>query len=296
MTVAEWRRRAARSLLDTLGDSLAASIEVDALLCHVLQKSRTWLFAYPESPLDPEALQTLDGLLKRRCSDEPLAYLTGEREFRSRTFYVNNDVLVPRDDTEVLVDSALAAMQAYTGRDSPCRVVELGTGSGIVAICLALEAPSENVLITATDIDAQALDVARRNAQRHGAGLGFVQADWLAPFADNSVDILVSNPPYIATGDKHLDRLTHEPQHALVSGVEGLSAIKALAEASRRVLRAGGHLIIEHGYDQQAAVAQLFARAGLTNIGVNVDLAQRARVSFARHPDSTDTYLETTQT
>lgn len=281
-TVGAWRRAAAaRIALDGPADASPA-LEADLLLMHVLELERTALWAHPDRRLDGTALDALDALLARRLDAEPIAYLVGRREFLDRKFIVRPGVLVPRPETELLVELALAAVHALSARAAPIVVLELGTGSGIVAASIAavLERDGIPASTVATDIDPVALDVARRNAHAPGVP-ALVRGDWLDAFGDGCADVLVSNPPYVAAGDAHLVALRHEPLHALASGADGLDAIRAIAGAAPRVLRTGGAILLEHGHDQGAAVRSLLEATGLRDARTRLDLAGRERVSLA---------------
>ena len=219
----------------------------------------------------------------RRAAGEPLAYLLGSAWFAGREFAVTPAVLIPRPDTEVLVEQGLAAI---AGKVAP-RVVDLGTGSGIVAVTLALARPDAEV--SAVDISSAALEVARGNAVRHGVGLRFLLGDWLAPLAGERFDLIVSNPPYVAEGDPHLTRdgLPFEPQGALTDGVaggDGMACIAHLAAHAAACLVPGGWLCIEHGYDQAVKTRTLLQVAGFSEVASWRDGAGIERVSGGRWP------------
>ena len=254
-----------------------ASIEAELLLRHATGRSRTSLYAWPEAALGTAELAALADLLERRLAGEPLAHLTGTREFWSRDFEVGPDVLVPRADTETLVERALELLPRLPAG----LVVDAGTGSGAVAVALALECERE---IVATDRHVSALRVARRNARRHlpPGRVAFVQGDWLAAFAERSVALLVSNPPYLAEDDPHLPSLTREPRAALVSGENGLESIRVLAGQAKRVLKHGGAVLVEHGFSQGEAVRELFSARGCTEVATVRDLNGHERVTEAR--------------
>jgi release factor glutamine methyltransferase len=233
--------------------------EARALLAHRLRVSRERLVAHPESIVAAADAEAFDALARRRVQGEPLAYLLGEKEFYGRAFAVTPDVLVPRPETELLVDLALERMRSV---ERP-RVLDLGTGSGCIAVTLALECPAARV--TATDACAGALAIARRNAGRLGAAVAFQPGDWYDALpVDATFDLIVSNPPYVAAGDPHLADLRFEPMRALTDGQDGLACLEAIAAGARRRLAPRGWLLVEHGYDQAAAVAALFARSGLS--------------------------------
>ena len=282
MTIAEWRQLATTGLLARNVDSIAARIDAEALLAHVLNRSRTWLFAHADEPLDASARTQLDALMERRNEGEPLAYLVGYREFRSHQYRVTSAVLVPRDDTETLVDAALQAAHEVLERGSQCRILEAGTGSGIVAISMAMELNDTRATITASDIDKEALQIAQENATTRGADIDFLQGDWLSAIAEQCMEIVVSNPPYIACDDIHLTELQREPQHALVSGTDGFDAIRRLIADSKRVLSGNGTLLMEHGYEQGPDVARLLRAAGYEMIEHHRDLAGHVRVTTGR--------------
>jgi release factor glutamine methyltransferase len=248
--------------------------EARLLLGHVLRQPAAWLIAHAEVVLDEAALLGFASLVARRAGGEPVAYLVGRREFFGREFAVSPAVLIPRPETELLVDIALA-----TGATS---ILDLGTGSGCIAVTLALEIPRAQV--TAVDVSATALGVARNNAERHGATLRLLQSDWFAELLGECFELIVANPPYIAAADPHLAAgdLRHEPPAALASGAEGLDAIRQIIAAALAHLAPGGQLWLEHGYDQAAAVYKLLTAAGLTDIRQHRDLAGIVRVSGGR--------------
>lgn len=257
-------------------------LDAEVLLAFVLDRSRSWLLARGGERLGADDARRYDALIARRAAGEPVAYLTGSREFWSRRFRVTPDTLIPRPETEHLVEAALARLPAGRG----CAIADLGTGSGIVALTLALERP--DCRVTATDISAAALAVARDNAVRLDArNVGFHQGDWFAGLDDRVFDLVVSNPPYVANGDPHLDEgdLRHEPPVALAAGATGLEAIRVLIAQARNHLAPGGWLLIEHGHDQAAAVAALFAEHGYADIDSLSDLAGHARVATGRRPE-----------
>lgn len=248
------------------------------LLRAALQASDAYLAAHPEQPLtEAQHAAYLDWAARRRAG-EPVAYITGEREFYSLPFTVNPAVLIPRPETELLVDVALDAIPA----DAPCRVLDLATGSGCVGVAIAVHRPRAQV--TATDISPAALAVARDNAARHGVKIEFVESDWFAALAGRRFDLIVSNPPYVADGDVHLGQgdLRFEPRRALVAGHAGLDCIETVVEQAAHFLDAGGCLLFEHGHDQGACARTLLAAAGYGDIVTRRDLAGIERVSGGR--------------
>ena len=267
----------------TLGQALAAARQrIDRLDARLLLQYATGcthadLLARPETPvLEPAYAQFVEWI-ERRAAGEPLAYLVGEAEFRGRVFQVSPDVLIPRPDTEVLVELAL---ERLSGIAQP-RVLDLGTGSGIVAISLALEWPVARVV--AVDLSVAALQIAANNAGRLAADVDWRIGDWFQPVASERFDLIVANPPYIAAGDPHLagDGLPHEPQSALTDGGDGLDCIRHIIAAAAAHLQPGGSLLLEHGHDQGAACRNLLTAAGFQEPFTHPDLAGSDRVSGA---------------
>lgn len=253
--------------------------EARLLLRHLLGCTAAWLEAHRDDELAAADAENFSARVARRAAGEPVAYLTGVREFYSREFVVTPAVLIPRPETELLVD---LAKDAVAGMAAP-RILDLGTGSGCVAVTLALELPGATV--TALDLSAAALAVAQRNAARLAAPVRFMQSDWFGALAaQRGFDLVVANPPYVAAGDPHLAAgdLPFEPALALACGADGLDAIRRIVAAAPGHLRAGGWLLFEHGYDQAAAVAGLLQAAGYGQIQQQCDLAGIVRVSGGR--------------
>jgi len=265
----------------TLGELLASARgRIDRLDARLLLEYATGcthadLLARPEMPVIGPAAMQFEDWVARRAAGEPLAYLVGEAEFRGRVFQVSPEVLIPRPETETLIELALAKLQ---GMPVP-RVLDLGTGSGIVAILLALECPSAT--LAAVDLKNGAISVARNNAGRLGASVQFVESDWYSALAGQQFDVIVSNPPYIAAGDPHLagDGLPFEPQCALTDGGDGLDCIRAIVAGAPANLAPGGWLLFEHGYDQGEASRNLLTAAGFKAAFTHPDLAGIDRVS-----------------
>jgi release factor glutamine methyltransferase len=234
-----------------------------------------WLIAHDTDPLSDAQTAPFEALLARRLAGEPVAYLTGTREFYGRSFQVSPAVLIPRPDTELLVELALAGIPSEQAVD----VLDLGTGSGCIAITLALERP--HAWVTAVDRSPAALAIARQNADIHHASVEFLTSDWFTALAGRRFDIIVSNPPYIAAADPHLVRgdVRFEPASALAAGREGLDDLRQLAGSAGRHLRPGGMLMLEHGYDQGPACLALLEEAGFTSLTQARDLAGHPRVS-----------------
>ena len=253
--------------------------EAELLLAHVLGRTRAWLFAWPEHEAGAEQADAFERLVEARCAGAPVAYLLGRRGFWSFDLAVSPAVLIPRPETELLVELALERVPA--GED--CALADLGTGSGAIALALAHERPHARVV--ATDASAAALAVAHTNAQRLGIGnVRFVHGDWYAPLGASRFALVASNPPYIAADDPHLARgdLRHEPLSALASGHDGLDAIRAIVADAPAHLRAQGWLLVEHGFEQGEAVRALFAQRGFTEVHSVRDVAGHERVTLGR--------------
>lgn len=253
-------------------------MDARVLLRHVLQCPAARLVAWPEQRLEAADWAAYRGLVERRAAGEPVAYLTGAREFYGREFRVTPAVLIPRPDTELLVELALAHFAGRRG----VRLLDLGTGSGALAVTLALELDAPEV--TALDRSREALWVAMANAARLGASVSFVQSDWFAALGEERFELIVANPPYIAAADPHLDEgdLRFEPRGALAAGAIGLDDLTEIVAAAPARLEAGGWLFLEHGYDQAAAVRGLLADAGFASIASWKDLAGIERASGGR--------------
>ena len=268
----------------TIGEAWRAAsqrierLDARLLVEHVAGCSHTDLIARPERAVTPVQATQLEALVARRAAGEPLAYLVGSADFHGLEFVVSPAVLIPRPDTEVLVELAVQQARQF----SAPRIVDLGTGSGIVAVMLAHLCPPAEV--TAVDVSSEALDVARINAARHGVRVNFLAGDWYAPLHNARYDLIVSNPPYVVDGDFHLQQngLPFEPQGALTDGVaggDGLSCIRAIVDGAPAHLQPGGWLLLEHGYDQAAPVRALLAAAGFSGVASWCDLSGIERVS-----------------
>jgi release factor glutamine methyltransferase len=269
--------------VDTVGGLLTraralgvARLDAQLLIAHHLLQTRSWLLAHDDAPLSAERARTVEHALARRAEGVPLAYLVGEREFHGLVLQVTPAVLVPRPETEGLVDWALERLTA----DRHGAVVDLGTGSG--AIALALKHRWPEATLTATDTSPDALAVARANAARLGLGIEFIAGDWWQPLAGRRFDLAVSNPPYIAATDPHLAALAYEPRGALTPEGDGLDALRRIVAGAPAHLRRGGWLLLEHGYDQADAVTALLAAAGFEAVETRVDMAGRPRTTGGR--------------
>ncbi len=264
---------AARRLAAT---SDSARLDAEVLLMHVLEVGRTHLYAWPEKTLSSGEAERFETLIDRRSAGEPVAYLTGEQEFWSLTLWVTPATLIPRPETELLVERALAAIPS----DAAWQVADLGTGSGAVALALASERPACRII--ATDRSETALETAAANGTRLGIGnVEFREGNWLEPLEGERFNVIVSNPPYVAEHDPHLNRgdLRFEPVTALASGADGLDAIRTIAAAAPACLAPGGRLLLEHGFDQGAAVRGLLTGAGFSAVQTWRDAAGLERVT-----------------
>jgi len=254
-------------------------LDAELLLAQVLGKSRTQLRTRPELEIEDTDQRAFDGLLMARLQGVPLAYLAGEREFWSLPFRLSRATLIPRPETETLVEAALACIPP----DRAWQVADLGTGSGIVAAAIA----SERLLcrVTATDVDQAALAIAGENAARLGLGnIEFRCGSWYQPLAGLQFNLIVSNPPYVREGDPHLNQgdVRFEPRRALVSGADGLDAIRSIVENAPAHLQAGGWLLLEHGYDQAEAVRGLFEAQQFIEVRSSRDLSGHERVTLGK--------------
>jgi len=252
-------------------------VDAQVIMAHLLGVNRAYLAAHPMQVLTESQDARVDLMVAQRALGLPVAYVIGKREFYSREFEVSPEVLIPRPETETLVETALR--HPVEGRGL-INILDLGTGSGVLAITLALELPGAR--LTATDSSPAALALARTNAKALGADVEFLQGEWYAPVAKRRFDLIVSNPPYVAGGDPHLAQgdLRFEPRHALTDGSgDGLDSIRHIVEGARAHLNPGGGILIEHGYDQAPAVAALLGKANFVDLASIQDLAGIPRVA-----------------
>jgi len=277
--------------MDTLADALRAAtarltdsdspqLDAELLLAHALGTGRSHLRAHPEAVLGASQARRYAELVEARRRGEPIAYLTGEREFWSMQLKVTSATLIPRPETELLVERALELIPASADWD----ILDLGTGSGAIALAVAKERP--NCRVAAVDISAAALAVARENAHRlQIRNVEFLQGDWFAPVRDKRFQMIVSNPPYVGSGDPHLEEgdLRFEPKQALVSGSDGLQDIHRIVSEAAAHLHPGGQLLLEHGYGQGAAVRASLQTMGFTQAHSMLDLAGHERISLGLH-------------
>jgi release factor glutamine methyltransferase len=274
-----------RDLLNQAAATLACAsdaprLEAEVLLACTLNRSRCHLHAWPEHTPEADQAHRFRALLARRQRGEPIAYITGHREFWSMDLLVTPATLIPRPETELLVEIALARIP----EDRAARIADLGTGSGAIALAIARERQRSRVV--ATDASAPALAIARHNAERLGLdNVEFRQSDWYSELGAERFDAILANPPYVAIADPHLEcgDLRFEPRVALAAGADGLDAIRAIAAGAIAHLNPGGWLLLEHGFDQGEGVAALLQTQGLVDISQHRDMAYLIRVSGGRH-------------
>ncbi|RDS84584.1 peptide chain release factor N(5)-glutamine methyltransferase [Dyella monticola] len=274
-----------RQLLTTATQRLGDRLDAEVLLAYALSKPRSWLIAHADDALSPEHVSAYKLLIEQREAGEPVAYITGRRGFWTFDLQVTSDTLIPRPETELLVERALQHVPA----DKACHVLDLGTGSGAIALAMARERPRAHVV--ATDVNADALAVAQHNARHHHVhNISFSLGEWFAPLGERRFDVIVSNPPYIESGDPHLQQgdLRFEPMRALASGVDGLDDIRRIVAQATHHLVPGGWLLFEHGWNQGDAVRTLLRDAGFVELSTTRDLEQRDRVSAGQKPVSED--------
>lgn len=283
-SIADILREEIRSLSNTLAlDLTTARIEVQCLLQHVLCAQRAYLLAHPEQMLSESQQREFDTLLASRLRGEPIAHLLGEREFFGLNLKVTPATLIPRPDTELIVELALARIS----QTEPYRVLDMGTGSGAIALAIAKHKP--NVEVVAVDASVDALAVAIENTRSLGvANVRFMQSDWFSTLIGRRFDLIVSNPPYIASDDIHLSQgdLRFEPLSALASGADGLDDIRRIISAAPQYLTSNGWLLLEHGYDQAGSVRDLLTQRGFMEVFSEKDLAGIERVTGGIFLDS----------
>lgn len=273
-TIAESLRKA-RHQLENVSET--SQLDAEILLSHALECDRSYLRTWPEKPLSLEQQTQFQKLIDRRQAGEPIAYIIGERDFWDMTLHVSTDTLIPRPETETLVEQALNIIPP----DAHWQIADLGTGSGAIALAIARERP--HCQLVATDISAAALAIARDNAARNEVhNIRFVEGAWLAPLAGELFNMIVSNPPYVHPDDPHLQQgdLRFEPLSALHSAPDGLTDIHTLSDTARRHLHPGGWLLLEHGFDQGPATRACLAAFGYQQVHTIEDLAHHPRVSL----------------
>lgn len=264
------------TLATILKESGLPMLEARLLAAHALGVERVWVSAHDREDIGELSCNAIESLLRRRRAGEPVAYLTGEREFYGLLLSVTPDVLIPRPETELLVDCAIPLLHGGG------RALDLGTGSGAIAIALALNCPEAEVI--ACEASEAALGIARANARRHAAAVRFVRSDWFAGLRGERFNLVVSNPPYLALDDPHLDLgdLRFEPREALVAGRDGLECLEAIAASARDHLLPGGSLLMEHGHQQGESCVGMLERLGYSAVCDHRDLAGTGRTVQAR--------------
>jgi release factor glutamine methyltransferase len=265
-----------KEALLTATQRLGDRVDAEVLLAYALSKSRSWLIAHADDMLSAEHASAYTVLVEQREAGEPVAYITGRRGFWSLDLEVTPATLIPRPETELLVELALERLPV----DAASTVTDLGTGTGAIALAIARERPRARVI--ATDASAEALAVAQRNAERHGIkNVSFAHGDWFAPLGDQRFDVIVSNPPYIESHDPHLNQgdLRFEPISALASGVDGLDDLRRIVAEAGRHLATDGWLLFEHGWHQGEAARMLLRNAAFTKVSTTRDLEERDRVT-----------------
>lgn len=260
------------------GASDTPKLDAELLLAYCLQKPRSYLYSWPEQQLNAEDWQRFQTLIDKRVLPTPIAYLLGEREFYSLVLKTGPATLIPRPETELLVDTAIEIVDA----NSATEVLELGTGTGAIAIALKFHRPNKNII--ASDINLDCLNLARQNAIQHEVTIEWIESDWFTQISPHrKFEVIISNPPYIAAGDPYLGKgdLPAEPLAALTPGKTGLEALEQIIANAPAYLSPGGYLLLEHGYDQQEQVANLMQTHGFSDIACKLDLNRLPRVSLA---------------
>ena len=277
-TIAELIQKAEQSI----NCSESARLDAEILFCDVMQIRRSRIYSHPEQVIPDEKSALFQSLIEQRRQGHPIAHLTGKKEFWSLELTINEDTLIPRPETELLVETALQMIPD----DAVFNILDLGTGSGAIAIAIASERP--NSKIVATDINTNALSIAKNNAETHKLNnIQFYLSDWYQYIPLQSFDLIVSNPPYIKKDDEHLSQgdVRFEPELALVAGADGMQAISIIIENAKRYLANDAYLLIEHGYDQKALVQEAFLRHDFRQVKTFQDLSRRDRMTHGQSPD-----------
>lgn len=257
--------------------SSSARLDAEILLCDVMRFNRSKIYSHPDQPVADEKLTLFKSLIEQRRQGHPIAHLTGKKEFWSLELAINEDTLIPRPETELLVETALKLVPD----DTECNILDLGTGSGAIAIAIASERPHCNII--ATDINANALAMAKKNAAFHGlTNIQFLVSDWYKNIPAQTFDLIVSNPPYIKQDDEHLSQgdVRFEPKLALIAGTDGMQAINIILELAKTFLASDARLLVEHGYDQKELVRHGFLVNGFNQVTTIQDLSGQDRITY----------------
>jgi len=263
--------------------SESARLDAEILFCDVMQFNRSRIYSHPEQIIPDDKSALFQSLIKQRQKGHPIAYLTGKKEFWSLELAINEDTLIPRPETELLVETALQIIPA----SAAFNILDLGTGCGAIAIAIASERP--NCKIVATDISENVLTMAKRNAETHHLkNIQFYHSDWYQNISLQSFDLIVSNPPYIKQDDEHLSQgdVRFEPEHALVAGADGLQAINMILENAKRYLASDAYLLIEHSYDQKSLVQEAFKKHNFKQLKTFQDLSGQDRMTQGQSPEN----------
>lgn len=260
-------------------------LDAELLLCHTLDVNRSYLFTWPEKELTTHQYEQFQQLIEQRLTHQPIAYILGNKEFWGLDLQVSSDTLIPRADTETLIEATLALKPANINQ---CKVLDLGTGTGAIALALKHEWPNSE--ITAVDFSLGALEVAKQNAINNQLNVNFLHSNWFSALTAKDFDIIVSNPPYIEENDQHIFQgdVQFEPRSALTSGQDGLDDIRLIIDQAWSFLKSDGWLVIEHGYNQAQVMQQLFSDKGYQHYQLHKDLAGNARISLAQKNESLD--------
>ena len=266
---------------DAISDS--ARLDAECLLAFVLDKPMVYLRTWPDNPLEPNLETQFARLVERRAGGEPIAYIVGQIQFWSLDLSVNNNTLIPRPDTELLVEQVLKLNSKKTFHS----ILELGTGTGAIAIAISSELSKlqQTCVLTATDVSKKALEIAQVNASKHHQAINFIQSDWFESLPTKKFDLIISNPPYVEADDPHLQTgdVQFEPNIALASGKDGLDAIRIIIRQSAQRLNSGGYLILEHGFDQAVKVRRLLDDYGYQNAHTCQDIANNDRITISEY-------------
>lgn len=260
-------------------------LDVELLLCHTLDVNRSYLFTWPEKELTTHQYEQFQQLIEQRLTHQPIAYILGNKEFWGLDLQVSSDTLIPRADTETLIEATLALKPVNINQ---CKILDLGTGTGAIALALKNEWPNSE--ITAVDFSLGALEVAKQNAINNQLNVNFLHSNWFSALTAKDFDIIVSNPPYIEENDQHIFQgdVQFEPRSALTSGKDGLDDIRLIIDQAWSFLKSDGWLVIEHGYNQAQVLQQLFTDKGYQHYQLHKDLAGNSRVSLAQKNESLD--------